>query len=356
LSAPFSLAKAGRWLLDSGIQTSSGGFARFYLSEIGRNKPVSTEITGYGASALVWLFEVTRDEEYLDRARRTARFLVECGWNSDLRTFPFEHPSPSAESAHHAYFFDCGIIIRGLIAVWRHTRDELLLNVARVAAHGMIADFHDGPPGYHPILELPSKQPVPRAPKWSRMPGCYQLKSALAWWELAGVTGDLTLRDTYLEMVQSALATHAEYLAAATDSYDAMDRLHPYCYFLEGLTPMLERPECHKVYLEGICSTARYLRQIAPSFARSDVYAQLLRARLNAGAGNCASAAEEAEALAGFQAVSEDPRIDGGFFFGRHEGEMSPHVNPVSTVFALQALEMWRKQLEGLPPCRQTPI
>ncbi len=355
MSAPFSPAKAGRWLLDSGIQTPSGGFARFYRSEVGRNKPVSTEITGYAASALAWLFEVTRDEEYLDRARKTARFLVNCGWNAELRTFPFEHPSPSAESAHHAYFFDCGIIVRGLIAVWRHTREERLLDVATAASHGMIADFHAGP-DYHPILELPAKQPAPRTPKWSRTPGCYQLKSALAWWEVAQATGDCALRNAYLEMVSATLATHVGYLPGAPDPHETMDRLHPYCYFLEGLTPVLERAECHKAYLEGICAIAKYLRQIAPSFARSDVYAQLLRARLYVEPVDASAAAEEAEALAGFQAVSEDPRIDGGFFFGRRDGVMSPHVNPVSTVFAIQALAMWKERIWKESGCPRMPI
>jgi hypothetical protein len=67
---------------------------------------------------------------------------------------------------------------------------------------------------------------------------------------------------------------------------------------------------------------------------------------------NVAVAAEEAEALAAFQAVSDDPRINGGFYFGRRGGRISPHVNPVSTVFAVQALEMWRQHETGSkPPC-----
>jgi hypothetical protein len=94
----FSLARAGRWFLNSGIQEPSGGVARFYRSEIGKNKAVSTEITGYTASTLVYLFHVTGDEEYLDRARKTAAFLADHGWNHALQTFPFEHPSPSADS------------------------------------------------------------------------------------------------------------------------------------------------------------------------------------------------------------------------------------------------------------------
>src|ERR1700683_322074 len=48
-----SAERAGCWLLHSGIQEASGGVARYHLAEGGRNLPVSNEITGYFASALV---------------------------------------------------------------------------------------------------------------------------------------------------------------------------------------------------------------------------------------------------------------------------------------------------------------
>lgn len=360
MSSESSLARAGRWLLDSGIQEKSGGVARFYQADIRKNKPVSTEITGYFASAMAWLFDLTRDEEYLDRARLTADFLVNCAWDAELRTFPFEHPSPSPESGHHTYFFDCGITIRGLIAVWRRTQDERLLDIAIAAGSAMIADFHSGD-DYHPILELPAKRPLDRIARWSRMPGCYQLKAALGWWELAAVTGDDAFESAFLEMVYWTLRSRAGYLPGSSVPHEVMDRLHSWCYFLEGLTPVAGRPDCHQAYVDGISATGRYLKEIKSSFVRSDVYAQLLRARLRKPEVDCHRAAEEAEALAQFQAASDDPRIDGGFFFGRRDGELSPHVNPVSTIFSIQANEMWRQhqlseQAGEKPPCLQIPI
>jgi hypothetical protein len=360
LSSGFSLARAGRWLLDSGIQEKSGGVARFYQADIRKNKPVSTEITGYFASAMVWLFDLTGDEEYLDRARLTAGFLVNCAWEAELRTFPFEHPSPSPESGHHTYFFDCGIIVRGLIAVWRRTQDERLLDIAIAAGRAMIADFHSGD-DYHPILELPAKRPLDRVARWSRMPGCYQLKAALGWWELAAVTGDDAFESAFLEMVYWTLRSREGYLPGSSAPHEVMDRLHSWCYFLEGLTPVAGRPDCHQAYVDGICASGLHLKKIESSFVRSDVYAQLLRARLRTAEIDCQSAAREAEAMAQFQAVSDDPRIDGGFFFGRRNGALSPHVNPVSTIFSIQANEMWRQhqlseQAGEKPPCLQMPI
>ena len=359
MSVAKSLAPAGRWLLDSGIQEPSGGFARFHDAEVGHNKPVSTEISGYAASGLVWLHGVTGDARYLAGAVKTARFLAGL-WDQRLRAFPFEHPSPSPDSEHQSWFFDSGIIIRGLVAVWRETADEQLLDIARAAARGMITDFHAGP-DYHPMITLPGKEPLPRAGQWSRQPGCYQLKAAMSWWEIGEITGDDALRDAYLEMLSSALATHATFLPGASNCHGVMDRLHAYAYFMEGLTPMLELGNCVDVYAEGLSSISHFLREIAACFVRSDVYAQLLRARIYGAAHgipiDAQKAAEEAEALAAFQAVSDAPRINGGFYFGRRDGAMSPHVNPVSTLFALQALEMWRQWPAGSKsPCARMLI
>jgi hypothetical protein len=333
--------------------------ARFYRADLQKNKAVSTEITGYTASALVFLYRVTGQEEYLDRARLTAGFLCDHAWDDALQTFPFEHPSPSGASEHHSYFFDCGIIVRGLISVWRATREDRLLDLAVAASRGMIADFHSGA-DYHPILELPEKSALTRADQWSRMPGCYQAKAALAWWEVAEVTGETALRDAYLEMLEAGLRTYREFLPGAADRPRVMDRLHAYSYFLEGMYPALDRAECVDAYRYTLAAVSRYLREIAPEFARSDVYAQLLRARIcgaRAVPVDVAAAREEAAALAAFQVHGGDVRTDGAFLFGSRHGEPIPHANPVSTAFAIQALEAWRAfQAAEENPCQLAPI
>ena len=359
MSGAYSLARAGQWFLHSGIQDQAGGVARFYRADLKKNKPVSTEITGYTASALVFLYEVTKEAAYLDRARLTAQFLCDHAWDRALQTFPFEHPSPSGASDHHSYFFDCGIIVRGLVAAWRVTHQDELLEIATAASRGMIADFHSGS-DYHPILELPGKSALPRRDQWSRMPGCYQTKSALAWWEVAEITGEQALKDAYLEMIEAGLATYRDFLPGAAERPRVMDRLHAYSYFLEALYPLLHRPDCISAYKFTMDQVARYLRDISPEFSRSDVHAQLLRARIcgaHAVPVDITAAREEAAALEAFQVHSEDVRTDGGFLFGTRAGESVPHVNPVSTAFAIQALDAWRNFEAGKEnPCPLPPI
>jgi len=326
------LSRAARWLAQSGIQEPSGGVARYYRSDLGRNHPVSTEITGYALSALVWL---NRPAE----AAAAARFLTRQAWSGGA--MPFE-----LDPAGYTYFFDCGIIVRGLLAAWRYDGEQEYLDVAAAIGKTMLADFCSDDGSINPILVLPGKQPLPHDPlRWSQSPGCYQIKAALAWRELYEVTGEADFRCAYDWVLAGALDSYAGFLPGHTDPLKVVDRLHAFLYFLEGILPCEDERRAAAL-CDGIHRVACHLADLAPQFERSDVYAQLLRIRLFAdwlgiAPLDRAAAEREASTLTGFQAASDDPRIDGGFYFGRKGGTWLPYVNPVSTAFAAQALALW---------------
>ena len=48
--------------------------ARYHRTDLARNLPVSTEITGYAVSALIYVHCFSHDDRYLDAARRAALF------------------------------------------------------------------------------------------------------------------------------------------------------------------------------------------------------------------------------------------------------------------------------------------
>lgn len=346
IAPAMSLRRAGKWLLESGIQEPSGGVARYRLNAENRNLPISTEITGYAVSALSYLAQQTGDDRYLDAARRAADFLLDHAWNAGLETFPFEC-SPGSPS----YFFDCGIIIRGLLAVHRLTGDGRYVDISVRAGRSMARDFLTSR-AIHPIVSLPDRQPWPYEKRWSREPGCFLLKSALAWLNLARATGDAPFEGWWQEALTQSLATWDSFLPGTPERLKVMDRLHAHCYFLEALLAVTDRSECADALRRGIAKTSVYLRDIAPDFARSDVYAQLLRVRLHADALGCepldvAAAREEAAAVSSFQYDSADPHLDGGYVFGRRGADWLPFANPVSTSFCLQALEQWRQYEAG---------
>lgn len=321
------ITRAGEWFLTSGIQESGGGVARYYRTDLRRNAPVSTEITGYTLSALVWM-------GHLDRAAVTANFLCDV-WERSGGVMPFEVREPV-----FAYFFDSGIIVRGLLAVWRKIGGPRYRDTAAAIGRHMLRD-HVGPADIHPVLSLPSRQPVERDPlSWSRSAGCYQLKSAMAWHDLAQATGDESFEAAYDRALDYSLRTYTTFLPGHPDRLKVMDRLHAFSYFLEGMMPRAKEPRCCAAINDGIRRVAALLREIAPEFERSDVYAQLLRARVYADRAGVApidpdAASFEAAQLRSFQAP------DGGFYFGRNGTEWLPYTNPVSTAFAAQALAVW---------------
>lgn len=339
--APSVLERAGEWFLHSGIQEPSGGVARYYRSDVCHNAGVSTEITGYAVSFLVYTYQRIGEAKYLDAALRASRFLTRQAWNAELGVFPFEL-SGSGPAA--AYFFDSGIIVRGLLAAWRATGENEFLEVATRAGRGMLEHFRTAH-GIAPILVLPSRQVVPFEPRWSASPGCYQLKSAMAWRDLYEITGEAAFENGYEEALNEALRGRETFLPGDPSPERVMDRLHAFLYFLEGLLPCADRPECRSVAEAGIHRVAALLGEIAPRFARSDVYAQLLRMRLFVSSPAMASA--EAAAAARFQHVAGDQRFFGGFGFGVQAGAMMPFVNPVSTAFCAQALDLWDQWQAG---------
>lgn len=332
--------RALEWFRHSGIQEPSGGVARYHLLAEGRNLPLSTEITGYAVSALVWAGD-------LPNAFRAADWLCHTAWQPHLGAMPFEVGEPLPP----AYFFDCGIIIRGLLAAWRAGGSAEYVKIARETAHFM-RFFWSKTGDLHPILTLPDGVPEPYEHRWSREPGCLQLKSALAWKNLAPLFPGEPFGAWWERALSNALRTEATFLPGESNEIKVMDRLHAYSYYLEALLSVTHRADVRQSLRAGIARAAGLLREISPQFERSDVCAQILRVRLLADRAGAvpldrAAAEEEATRAAAHQRFGGPPMIDGGYGFGTRNGEPLPFMNPVSTAFAMQATQWWADWTAG---------
>jgi uncharacterized protein YyaL (SSP411 family) len=348
VAKPSVCQAAGEWFLKSGIQHANGGVARYYFSDRKCNAPLTTEITAYYAGGLLALYRQSGESRYLDAALKAAWYLVRA-WDAKSSAMPFECES---EGSKYSYFFDNGIIVRSLLAVWREDGTSEFLSTAQKVGDSMARDFSDGK-SFSPILELPSKSPLVYEPaRWSRSPGCYQLKAAMGWHELGLVTNDERYKRLYRNLLAPSLASHDSFLPGVDTEIPVMDRLHAYLYFLEGLLPAVEERACADAMAEGIDRAAAFVRKISPMFLRSDVVAQLLRVRLFADQHGVLPLDEnvvqkEIATLEGFQSDDADARLNGGFWFGRKNGSLLPFMNPVSTTFCSQTLEMWNQYQKG---------
>jgi hypothetical protein len=301
--------------------------------------------TAYCVSSLVDLYKRSGDDRCLDAAKKAADYLVR-SWDADCSAMPFEADS---EGPTYSYFFDNGIIVRGLLTIWRQCGNPEYLSMAQKVGESMAEDFSDGEQ-FSPILELPGKSALPyEQARWSRSPGCYQLKSALAWYELWEITKEERYLALYWQLLKTSLASYESFLPGIDTELPVMDRLHAYSYFLEGLLPTIDDPATAKAMAEGIERATGFMNNLSSRFLRSDVVGQLFRVRLFANQGGVLPLDEEAAAretatLRDFQSADSDPHLNGGFWFGKKNGEMLPFMNPVSTAFCQQALDMWNQR------------
>ena len=92
---------------------------------------------------------------------------------------------------------------------------------------------HFGPTGLAPGQGGIDRDPL----RWSRTATCYQLKSAMGWCDLHEATGEGRFLEPYERVLENSLRTYADFLPGHPDRPKVMDRLHAFCYFLEGLLP-----------------------------------------------------------------------------------------------------------------------
>lgn len=340
------------WLAHSGIQSESGGVSRYYAADTGQYRDISTEITAYSIQAYLAL-PLPGAAGLLSHALRAGQFLCYDTGSSHMGLFPFEVALSGFPPSDRVYFFDCGIIIRALLALWNTTADPLYLERAEQCGAAMMGQMSRVDGSFFPLLDLSSGVPTCGSGLWSLESDVHQLKVGLAFTELAEATSSTMFSKLAENLLNWSLRQHEMFLPGASEPDRVADRLHAYCYFLEGLLPYLERRfECAQLLQAGINKVEKLVLETRRSLERSDVVAQLLRLRLIADyigvvELDLSAASWEADSIPAFQLLASDKRIDGAFSFGRREGKLTPHANPVATIFCLQALRMWQDYKDG---------
>lgn len=353
LSSMLDCYRAGlAWLAHSGIQAESGGLSRYYRADLQQYKNISTEITGYGIQAYLQL-PLPGQTGFLSNALRAGQFLCYDAGDAHAGLFVFEAGPQGTQPSRLVYFFDCGIVIRGLISLWHTTADPMYLERAESCGAMMMSRMSRVDGSFFSVLDLGTGVPSCDPSTWSLDAGVYQLKTGIAFMELAELTSSGLFSTTAEHLLNWALRQHEAFLPGDSDPARVADRLHAYCYFLEGLVPFVEhRFDCALVLQSGITRVELLLDQTRPALERCDVIAQLLRLRLLGDYMgmvelDLSAAGREAEGLLGFQLHTDDRRTNGAFAFGRRGGQLTRHANPVSTIFALQALRMWNDHQNG---------
>ncbi len=373
-----SVAKAADWLVSSGVQVISDnplhkqGFVSWYEADTQSMPYVYSEITGYLVTMMCDLYDQTADQRFLDSAVGAADWLLR---TADDATggfrclFPLK-PSRFDYKYNQIYVFDTGVIISGLVNVYRASGQERYLTAAIKASDWLIRDAQRDNGAFQPVYDVEKQTFNEQDNEWSLCSGSYHTKVAIGLANVYQATGDEKYKDAAIKACDFALTFQQADGRFISFPSEGGTNSHPHSYSAEGLWvvgKLLGRED----YLQASAKATAWLLdwQSADGYVprhfhngeplyneRVDILSQALRlAAIHLAEGRLPDSPETRAKLDKLvtiitrnQAESEDKRINGGFYFGRlSNGELMPHVNVWVSAFAIQGLGRYESYLRN---------
>ena len=372
------IEKAAQWLLKSGVQVKSTnplhhqGFACWYDAETQTMPYAYSEITGYLVTMMCALFEETGDPDFLSSASGAGNWLVRTT-HEETGGFRCLYPLHSTQfdyKHNQIYTFDCGVILSGLVNLFRATGKAGYLASAVTVADWMIREAQKPNGGFYPVYNIDTGSFVESDKEWSLCSGGYHTKVALGLINLYDATGHEKYKLAAVKACNFALTFQQPDGRFVTFPGEGGTNTHPHAYAAEGLWvvgSILGRDD----YLNASAKATRWLLDwqspegIIPRHfhdgqplynERVDILSQTLRlATIHLGEGRLTATMEMqgkleklAQVILRNQASSPDERINGGFYFGRlSDGSTVPHINVWVTAFAIQGLKIYSSVLNN---------
>lgn len=374
------ISRAVEWLLQSGVQIQSDnrlhhqGFVSWYDSENRTMPYVYSEITGYLANLMCGLYDDVQDERLLASARGAGDWLVRTA-HPATGGFRCLYPLQSTRFDYknsQIYTFDCGVILSGLVNLFRVTREASYLAAGVTVADWLIRDVQQPNGAFLPVYDIDTGRFTASDKEWSLCAGSYHTKVALGLLNLYDVTGSTKYYDAVVRACDFALTFQQPDGRFVSFPSEGGTNSHPHAYSAEGLW-VVGRVLGRDDYLQASAKAVDWLlglqspEGIIPRHyhngealynERVDILAQTLRlASIHTNEGRLVLTPELqgkldklASLILKYQVNSQDPATNGGFYFGRlSDGSMMSHVNVWVTAFAIQALSLYHNR-EPLNP------
>lgn len=347
---------AAQWILKSGIQSDGGGFYAWYDLKAAAPSYLYSEITGYGITALLFLYRLLKEELFMEQAIKAGDWIIEyamhpCGgvktrlYNDDDKadkTYSF--------SGENIFSFDTGMVLYGMVNIYKQTKDKKFLDVSKRLAKFLTEKMQNIDGSLSPIYNAKTDKIIESYDKWSNQRGGFHAKVSLGLVGLFELTRDKSYSDAAVKLCEYAVATQEDSGRFITDRITKTTHLHPHCYAAEGLLytgAVLGIPSfiessrratewAYKgVTSNGINELYDPATKAFNNFQRSDIIAQLLRLGLVFSVGDKTDCLKSV--LLKYQYNGEKSHQNGGLLFSRKVA----HINSWCTMFAIQALAFY---------------
>ena len=345
-----------RWLLDSGIQSERlGGFYAWQNMKDRRHSYLYSEITGYAITILCFLYKITKENIFLEKAHSAALWILHDALDKSgavlTRNYvkdPVEHYS---FERGNVYSFDCAMVAFGMLKLYKLTGSKEYLACAENIVN-FLNDKMLKPNGiYYPIFDLKDNKVKEDPAKWSTQSGSFHSKLALCLCELAVLKKDDSYKIIAGKLIKSSVELFFKDNRFVTNTSDNSSHFHPYSYTLEGMIyySYKTKDNSYKDIIENTFGKITSLQDTDGGFPtqvsdradkgvfyqRSDIQAQILRLSYFIRSG--IDRDKLVENVSSFQNTTDDYK--GGFLFGTdHDGTVKRHSNAWCSMFAIQAL------------------
>ena len=346
-----------KWIISSGIQSGEGGFYAWLDLQNKSYSYLYSEITGYGITSLLFLYKIFGEKATLDKAEQAADWIISKSIHScgGVKTRLYEDNKKVDKrycfTGERIFSFDTGIVLYGIINLYKLTRKAKYLQISESLADFLIDKMHQQDGTLSPIYDAKIGETIESEDKWSNQQSGFHAKVSMGLVDLYGIKRNDKYRDVAVKLCEYAVTTQEESGRFITDNTDKTTHLHPHCYAAEGLwytgtllkiTSFIESANKATVWAlentatNGINELYYPLTKTFSTSQRSDIIAQVLRLGIIFSIG---SKTEELKSvLSGYQYSGEDMGQKGGFLYDKE----SQCVNSWCTMFAMQALASYQ--------------
>lgn len=232
------------WLLSSDIRIKNGQ-NKGALYGWKNLDPISypfiySEITGYAITSFCWIYSRLGNNSALQAAKESADWIIK-----NMRSYLLVARScildDSDDLSNLFYAFDNGMIMIGLLNLYKLTKDSILLSLAENMTKTIIKRFFDGTKliarvndSFKPVINN-NKKNNGGVRKWSTVSGAYHCKLAIGLLELSQLTNNKFYAQVSDSICDYALTLQKSNGQFITNPDSDITYLHPHLYSCEGL-------------------------------------------------------------------------------------------------------------------------
>lgn len=262
------LSNGIKWLTSSGIIDRDVGSTTFGAFHYGfsplENSYLQTysEITGYGISLLMALYENTEDSLFLNLALHSTKHLIQAQRKGAAEkgsgAFSHGYLLNNKKYSKDFYSFDAGICLSGLCDFYEITSFEPALIAIKAAAIWLTEQAQNASGSFKSRYDGDQENfvPLPSFADWYNDECSLHAKNAIGLLKAADITGKERFRQAALKSLNWVLSLQREDGAFVVHKGEDKVYTHAHCYVLETLLfaisfEMIKKGDTEKKYVEA---------------------------------------------------------------------------------------------------------